>query len=304
MVKDMQNNEQYLLKKEEVLIESLPYIQQLQGETMLIKVGGHAMVDPQMMENMIRDLVLLRYIGLNVIIVHGGGPEITRMMELMGHKPTFVGGLRVTNEETLEVARMVLVGNVNTKLISLIGKYGGKGVGLSGKDGRLIMARKLPLQKVTVDGVETDVDIGWVGEPESINPEIIDIVMKNGYIPVISPISMDANCNTMNLNADTVAAEVAAAVSAKKMVLLTDVAGILRNPDDETSCISKISISEIPKLIDDGIVTGGMIPKVKSAVIAIEKGVESVHIIDGSKPHTLILELLTDAGIGTMIYRN
>ncbi len=298
----MQNNEQ--LNKEEVLIEALPYIQQLQGETMMIKVGGHAMVDPLMMENVIRDLVLLRYIGLNVIIVHGGGPEITRKMELMGHKPTFVGGLRVTNDETLEVARMVLVGNVNTKLISLIGKYGGKGVGLSGKDGRLIMARKLPLQRVTVDGVETDVDIGWVGEPESINPDIIDIVMKDGYIPVISPISMDADCNTMNLNADTVAAEVAAAVSARKMVLLTDVIGILKDPEDEGSCISKIGCSEIPGLIDDGIVTGGMIPKVKSAVAALEKGVESVHIIDGSKPHTLILELLTDAGIGTMIYRD
>ena len=300
----MQNNEQYPLKKEEVLIEALPYMQQLQGETMMIKVGGHAMVDPQMMENVIRDLVLLRYIGLNVIIVHGGGPEITRKMELMGHKPTFVGGLRVTNDDTLEVARMVLVGNVNTKLISLIGKYGGKGVGLSGKDGRLIIARKLPLQRAIVDGVETDVDIGWVGEPESINPEIIDIVMKDGYIPVISPISMDADCNTLNLNADTVAADVAAAVSAKKMVLLTDVAGILKNPEDASSCISRIGCSEIPGLIDDGIVTGGMIPKVKSAVAAIEKGVESVHIIDGSKPHTLILELLTDAGIGTMIYRD
>lgn len=298
------HNEQYPVKKEEILIEALPYIQQLQGETMVIKVGGHAMVDPVMMENMIRDLVLLRYIGLNVIIVHGGGPEITRKMELMGNKPTFVGGLRVTNDETLEVARMVLVGNVNMKLISLIRKYGGKGVGLSGKDGRLIVARKLPLQKVAVDGVYTDVDLGWVGEPESVNPEIINIVMEHGYIPVVSPISMDAEFRTLNLNADTVAADIAAAVSAKKLVFLTDVAGIFRNPADPATCISKIGCSEVGGLIDDGTVMGGMIPKVKSAANAIEKGVKSVHIIDGSKAHTLILELLTDAGIGTMIYRD
>ncbi len=292
-----------MLKRENILIEALPYIREFYDSTMVIKMGGHAIVDPIIMDQIVQDIVLLKFVGIRPVIVHGGGPEITEKMERMGKKPEFVAGLRVTDDETLEIARMVLVGNVNSKIVSLISKHGGKGAGLSGSDGRLIVARKMAPQRVKVEGIEKEIDLGWVGETEVINPEIVTILTDKGYIPVISPIATDDKGNDLNVNADTVAGDIAAALQAKKMISLTDVPGILSDPEDRETRISRIACNEIERLINENIISGGMIPKVKSSAAAIEGGVGQVHIIDGSTPHSLLLELFTHEGIGTMIYR-
>ncbi|KGK99575.1 acetylglutamate kinase [Methanococcoides methylutens] len=291
-------------KRENVLIEALPYIRDFHDSVMVIKVGGHAMVNPSVMNDIMQDVVLLRFVGIHPVIVHGGGPEITEKMERMGKKPEFVGGLRITDDETMEIARMVLVGNINTKIVSLIGKHGGKGVGLSGKDGKMIMARKKPTQRIMIEDVEHDVDLGWVGETEIINPELINIVTANDYIPVISPIAMDAEGNALNINADTVAGDLADALHAKKLILMTDVPGVLRDQSDRSSRISRIRVDEVESLIEEGIISGGMIPKMRSAGASVLGGVERVHIIDGSVSHSVLLELFTDQGIGTMVYQD
>ncbi|MDD4332095.1 MAG: acetylglutamate kinase [Methanosarcinaceae archaeon] len=290
------------LKRENVLIEALPYMQEFYGSVMVIKVGGNAMVNARIMEDIVRDIVLLRFVGIRPVIVHGGGPEITEKMQRMGKKPEFVEGLRITDDETLEIARMVLVGNINTRIVSLIGQAGGKGIGLTGHDGRLILAHKKAVQKVLVEGVETEVDIGWVGENEVINPELLEIVIQKGYIPVISPIAIDASGNALNINADTVAGDIAAALKAKKLLLLTDVSGLLQDINDPSSRISRISLSDVDSLIAKGIIKGGMIPKIKSAAVAVESGVEKAHIINGSVSHSMLLELFTHGGVGTMVH--
>jgi acetylglutamate kinase len=292
------------LKRENVLIEALPYIRDFYGSVMIIKVGGHAMVNSQIMSDIVQDIVLLRFVGINPIIVHGGGPEITEKMERMGKKPEFVGGLRITDDETLEIARMVLVGNINTEIVSLIGGHGGKGIGLSGKDGKLIIAKKKPFQKVIIENVEHEVDLGWVGDTEIINTEILNIVTREGYIPVISPIAMDVNGKALNLNADTIAGDIAAALGAKKLILMTDVPGVLKDPRDRSSRISRVTLEDVEHLIREGVISGGMIPKMRGAAIAVESGVEKVHIIDGSVSHSILLELFTDSGIGTMVFKN
>lgn len=291
------------MKRENILIEALPYIREFYDSIMVIKMGGHAIINAEIMEMIVQDIVLLKFVGIHPVIVHGGGPEITEKMERMGKKPEFVAGLRVTDDETLEIARMVLVGNVNSKIVSLISKHGGKGIGLSGSDGRLIVAKKLAPQRVNVGGVEKEIDLGWVGETEVINPEIIMILAGKGYIPVISPIATDEKGNDLNVNADTVAGDIASALKAKKLIALTDVPGILRNPGDPETRISRIAYDEIETLIENNILSGGMIPKVKSSASALKGGVGQVHIIDGSMPHSLLLELFTHEGIGTMIYR-
>ena len=292
------------LKFEDVLIESLPYIRDFWESVMVIKVGGNAMLNPEktttIMESIIQDIVLLHFVGVNPIIVHGGGPEITEKMEKMGKQPKFVGGLRVTDDDTLEIATMVLVGNINTKMVSLINKHGGKGVGLNGLDANLIMAKKKN-QKIIIDGNEEDVDIGWVGETEIINPGILRMMIENNYIPVVSPVAVDKKGQMLNINADTVAGDMAAALGAKKLIMMTDISGVLRDVSDKESRISKIKISEIDGLIKDGIIAGGMIPKIRGAEVAVRSGVDSVHIINGSTPHSLLLELFTDTGVGTMI---
>ena len=292
-----------MLKRENVLIEALPYIRELQDSITVIKIGGHAMLDQNVMEDIVRDLVLLRYVGVRPIVVHGGGPEITRNTEKMGKKPEFIAGLRITDEETLEIAQMVLVGKVNTRIVSLIGKHGAKGIGLSGKDGRLIVARKKSPQKVFIEGIEKEVDLGWVGETESINPEILMLAVEKGYIPVISPIAVDIDGNSLNINADIVAGDIASSIKSKKLIMLTDVPGILQDPSDPKSLISHISLDEIKKLISSKNIQEGMIPKIEACVKAIECSVEKAHIISGNLPHALLLELFTDKGIGTMIYR-
>ncbi len=292
-----------MLKRENILIEALPYIREFHNSIMVIKMGGHAIVDPDIMGQIVQDIVLLKFVGIRPVIVHGGGPEITEKMERMGKKAEFVSGLRITDDETLEIARMVLVGNVNSKIVSLISKHGGKGVGISGSDGGIIVARKMAPQRMTVEGVEKEVDLGWVGETEVINPDLLFILADKDYIPVISPIATDDKGNDLNVNADTVAGDIAASLKAMKLISLTDVPGVLRDPEDTGTRISRIAFEDIETLIADNIITGGMIPKVRSSAAAISGGVGQVHIIDGSMPHSLLLELFTHEGIGTMIYR-
>ncbi len=291
------------VKRENVLIEALPYLREFHDSHMVIKIGGHAMVDKTTLENIVKDIVLLRYVGINPIVVHGGGPEISQKMEKMGKKPEFVSGMRITDEETLEIARMVLVGNINWNIVSLISKYGAKGIGLSGKDGNLIIARKIAPQEILIEGVKKEIDLGWVGETECINPEILMITTEKGYIPVIAPIGIDHEGRSLNLNADVVAGDIAVAIKAKKLITLTDVPGILLDPEDPRSLISQISLSEASELLKKGIIKGGMIPKLKSCIQAIEGGVEKVHIINGNIAHALLLEIFTDTGIGTMVYK-
>ncbi|MCD5425478.1 MAG: acetylglutamate kinase [Methanosarcinaceae archaeon] len=290
------------LKREAILTEALPYIQEFHNSIMVIKIGGHAIIDPEIMDKIMQNIVLLRFVGICPILVHGGGPEITEKMNQLGKKPKFISGLRITDDETLEITRMVLVGNINTKLVSLIGKHGGKGVGLSGKDGKMITAIKKPTQKVLIDDVEHEMDLGWVGDTKSINPDIIHILIDKGYIPVISPIAMDKDGNSMNINADTVASSIAISLKAKKLILMTDVPGVLKEQGNIETRISQIAVNEVDELIKNLIITGGMIPKIQSAAKAVSNNVEKAHIIDGSASHSILLELFTDIGIGTMVY--
>jgi acetylglutamate kinase len=288
------------MRREEILIEALPYIREFYGSKVVIKIGGHALVDESIMDKITQDVVLLRFVGICPVVVHGGGPEITRLMERLGKKPQFIGGLRITDDETMEIARMVLVGSVNERIVSLIGKHGGKGLGLSGNDGTLIVAKKKQKRTVGIEGEEKEVDLGWVGEIEAINAEIINITTEKGYIPVISPIAVDNAGNSLNVNADSVAGEIAYAIKAKKLILLTDVPGVLRDPADPTTLISRATPAEIKELIAKKVIGEGMIPKVEASLKAASGGV-TAHILDGREPHSILLELFTDSGIGTMI---
>ena len=289
------------VKREQVLIEALPYIREFYDSIMVFKIGGSIMSDKTVLEDFIQDVVLLRYIGIHPIIVHGGGPEISEAMEKFGKKAEFVGGLRVTDKETLGIARMVLLGNINAELVNLIGKHGGKGIGLSGQDGMFLKARKMA--PVKIQGKEP-VDLGFVGEVEKVDPEILMIMAGKGYIPVISPIAADDEGNNLNVNADTAAGAVAIAMRAKKFFSITDVEGVRMNPNDPSSVISEFPASDFDRLVQDGIIKGGMIPKVEACVRVVEGGVERAHIIDGRKHHAILLELLTHEGVGTMICRN
>ncbi len=286
-----------------ILIEALPYIKKFHQKKIMIKYGGHAMIDAAAKSSTARDTVLLKYVGMHPMVVHGGGPEISRSMSKLGKEPKFIGGLRVTDQETMDIVKMVLVGKINTEIVANIGLHGGKGVGLSGKDNLLLKARKRSPQ-VVVDqetGKEQMVDLGLVGEIESINPEILDVLTENQYIPVISPIGVDEKGKTLNLNADTVAGEIGGKVGAEKLIILTDVPGILRDPSDPDSLIKKTNIAEVMQLIDDGTVKDGMLPKVLTCISALENGVKSAHIIDGRIKHSILLEIFTKKGIGTMI---
>ena len=289
------------VKREQVLIEALPYIREFYDSIMVFKIGGSIMSDRAVLEDFIRDVVLLRYIGIHPIIVHGGGPEISEAMERFGKKAEFVGGLRVTDKETLEIARMVLLGNINAELVNLIGKHGGKGIGLCGQDGMFLKAKKM--SPVKIQGKEP-VDLGFVGEVDKVDPEILMIMAGKGYIPVISPIAADSEGNNLNVNADTVAGAVAIAMRAKKFFSITDVEGVRMNPDDPASVISEFPASDFDRLVGEGIIKGGMIPKVEACVRVVQGGVEKAHIIDGRKHHAILLELLTDEGVGTMISRS
>jgi acetylglutamate kinase len=285
-----------------ILVEALPYIKKFHKKKIMIKYGGHAMIDAQAKSSTARDTVLLKYVGMKPIVVHGGGPEISRSMNKLGKEPQFIEGLRVTDQETMDIVKMVLVGKINTEIVANIGLHGGKGVGLSGKDNQLLMAsKKAPHKVINHKGEEKMVDLGLVGEIESINPEIIDMLTSNDYIPIISPIGVDERGETLNLNADTVAGDLASQVDAEKLIILTDVPGILADPDDTDSLIKKANIDEILELIDNKTVKEGMLPKVLTCVNAIENGVSSAHIIDGRIKHSILLEIFTRSGIGTMI---
>lgn len=247
------------------------------------------------------DVILLKYVGLNPVIVHGGGPEISRTMERLGKEPVFVGGHRVTDAETMEIVQMVLVGKVNQEIVSLINKYGGKAVGLSGKDGNLIVARRRRGAVGQSPAAEGEVDLGFVGDVESVNPEPIRLLSEKGYIPVIAPVGVGLEGESYNINADAVAGHLAAALKADKLIMLTDVEGIFADPEDRTTLISSLRTEQAHRMIQDGQIAGGMIPKVEACIRALEGGVARTHIIDGRKMHSLLLEIFTDQGIGTMV---
>ena len=257
------------------------------------------MVDEEAKSSTARDTVLLKYVGMKPLIVHGGGPEISRSMEKLGKESKFIKGLRVTDEETMEIIEMVLVGKISTEIVSELIKHDGDAISLSGKDSSLIYAHKKGASKID----EELVDLGLVGEVDCINTDLLEMFIDNDYIPVISPVGIAKDGTSLNLNADTAAGEVASAIDAEKLIILTDVPGVLRDPSDPDSLIQKIRISEVPDLIEQGVITGGMIPKIETCVKAIENGVKSCHIIDGRKKHSLLLEIFTTNGIGTMIYK-
>ncbi len=287
------------MKREEVLTEALPYIQQFHGKTMVIKLGGHAMIDNVILEMAIRDAVLLQIVGIRLVLVHGGGPEITDKMKAMGKEPKFVAGLRITDEETLEIAQMVLVGKINSNIVSLIAKSGGKGVGLSGNDGNLIIARRMDPQKVHVAGTEQEVDLGHVGEIEEITPSVLNTLLDKGYIPVVAPIAIDRSGQSLNINADTAAGEIAIALHAYKLINMTDVEGIMDST--RTRVYRRLRVQEAEQLMDTRVISEGMIPKVSSLVRAVNNGVSYGHVINGNIAHNLLLEMFTDEGVGTMI---
>ena len=291
------------MERVNILVEALPYIKQFYNKKVMIKYGGHAMVDDEAMASTARDTVLLKYVGMQPIVVHGGGPEITRSMKKLGKEPKFIKGLRVTDEETMSIVKMVLVGNINTDIVSQICLHDGKGAGLSGKDNKLIEAcKKIHKIKDEETGEIEEIDLGLVGEIKRINPEILEMYTENDFIPVVSPIGIAEDGTTLNLNADTVAGAIAGEMDAEKLIILTDVPGVLRDPEDPSTLIQRIHVDEIPALIEEGIISGGMIPKIETCIDALNNGVKSAHILDGRIKHTLLLEIFTKDGIGTMIF--
>ncbi|EKY28201.1 acetylglutamate kinase [Clostridium celatum DSM 1785] len=276
-----------------VLVQALPYIQEYYGKTIVIKYGGNAMINDELTKTVINDIILMKCIGINPIIVHGGGPDITNTLAKMNYKSKFINGLRYTDETTISVAQMVLAGKVNKDLVKLIEINGGKALGLSGIDGSLIKAKKL----------EKDVDLGYVGEITSVNTDLLKIAMDSGYIPVISSIAIgESDSNSYNINADTCASKIAASLKAENLILLTDVPGVMTDPSDPSTLISTLRLHQIPKLTVDKIIKGGMIPKINCCVESVRLGVKKAHIIDGRTPHSILLELLSEKGIGTEIY--
>jgi acetylglutamate kinase len=289
-----------LIEKAEVLIEALPYIRRFYHKTIVIKYGGAAMVDEGLKEGFAMDIVLMKYVGLNPVVVHGGGPQIGQVLQQMGKSTTFVQGLRVTDQETMDVVEMVLVGKVNKEIVDLINRCGGKAVGLSGKDGGLIQAQKLRLSSVENKATSPEiVDLGMVGEVTGINADVIETLDDGNFIPVIAPVGVGADGKTYNINADLVAGKLAAALKAEKLILLTDVAGVL---DKGGNLITTLNIKEARELIAQGIISEGMIPKVNCCLDALSVGVSKAHVIDGRVKHAVILEIFTDGGVGTELW--
>ena len=289
-------------KTAEVLIEALPYIRRFYDRRIVIKYGGAAMEDETLIHSVMQDIVLMKYVGIRPIIVHGGGPRITAWMDKIGKVPEFVQGLRVTDAETVEIAEMVL-GSINKEIVARINQHGGKAIGLSGKDANLILAEKQETQVTDEDGEQTDVDLGFVGKIIGVNTESITALDRADYIPIIAPIGIGVEGQTYNINADTMAGEIASAFQAEKLIVLTDTRGILRDLSDASSLISTIRMREIDQFIGDGFIAGGMLPKVEACTTALMGGVYKTHIIDGRIPHSLLLEVFTEGGIGTEIVR-
>jgi len=287
------------LKKAKILSEALPYMHQFAGQTFVIKYGGHAMGDEQLAEDFARDIALLKQVGINPIIVHGGGPQIGAMLERLKIQSSFVDGLRVTDQATVEIAEMVLCGSLNKNIVQAINNAGGMAIGLSGKDGNLIEVQKLTRTKRDPDSnIERILDLGFVGEPNRINPEILESFEDIDVIPVIAPIGVGPKGETFNINADTAAGHIAAAIGASKLIMLTDVEGVLTK---EKNLINHLTQKEVKDLQKDGTISGGMIPKLETCLFALDKGVQATHILDGRIPHVLLLETFTEHGIGTMI---
>lgn len=289
------------LEKAAVLVEALPYIKKFYGKTVVIKYGGHAMLNHSLKEAVLTDAVLMKYVGMHPVIVHGGGPEITGMLKRVGKESSFVGGLRVTDEETMEIVEMVLVGKINKEIVSKINRIGGRAVGLSGKDANLFEAVKKYRKVRTPEGGEELADIGFVGDISKVNPEIVATVIAEGYIPVVAPVAVGAEGESYNVNADYAAGRLAAALNADKLIILTDVEGIMADRNDPDTLISVLRVDEVPSLIERGRIDGGMIPKVECCLDALSGGVKSTHILDGRVPHSILLEIFTDKGIGTMV---
>ena len=276
-------------ERAEVITQALPYIKKYTGKVVVVKYGGNAMINEQLKQQVMEDIVLLWLIGVKIVLVHGGGPEISELMEKLGKKSEFVNGLRVTDRETVDIVQMVLAGKVNKTLVNLLEMKGGRAVGLSGMDGRLIEARM------------KDESLGYVGEITKIHIKPVSDLLEKDYIPVISTLGCDRNGNTYNINGDTAAANIAGALGAERLIMMTDIAGILRDRDDPSTLIPEITINEANELYESGIVSGGMIPKVECCIDAIHKGVKNVVIMDGRVPHSILMELLTDEGAGTMV---
>ena len=287
--------------KAKILSEALPYMQRYDRKTVVVKFGGHAMGDPELARNFARDIVLLKQAGVNPVVVHGGGPQIGKLLERLNIRSEFKGGLRVTDRETVDVVEMVLAGSVNKEIVSAINDQGGKAVGICGKDANLMRAKRLERRMRDPDSnLEQVLDLGFVGEPGLVEPHIIDVIVQSDLIPVVAPIGVGPNGETLNINADTFAAAVAVAMKAKRLLLLTDVDGVL---DKDGHLIRSMTTAEAQGLIEDGTITGGMIPKIESCIHVIGDGVEAVVIINGKVPHAVLLELFTEHGAGTLIER-
>ena len=283
------NNQFSNAERAEVLTQALPYIKKYNGKIVVVKYGGNAMINEQLKMQVMEDIVLLWLIGVKIVLVHGGGPEISELMEKLGKKPVFVDGLRVTDKETVDIVQMVLAGKVNKTLVNLLETKGGKAMGISGMDGRLI------------ESVMKDERLGYVGKIVNVNAEPVMDLLEKGYIPVISTVGCDKDGNAYNINGDTAAAYVAGALGAERLIMMTDIAGILKDKDDPSTLIPEMTVSEAAKLQEEGIISGGMIPKVDCCVEAISKGVKKVIIMDGRVPHSILMEILTDEGAGTMV---
>ena len=282
--------------KAAVLAEALPYIRRFHGRTIVIKYGGNAMTDAKLKDSFARDIVMLKLVGINPVVVHGGGPQIEQLLQRVGKKGEFVAGMRVTDEETMDIVEMVLAGQVNKEIVELINRAGGKAVGLTGQDGGLVRARKMMVDSPDQPG--TQLDIGQVGVIESIDPSVIQTLSANGFIPVIAPIGSGQSGETYNINADLVAGKVAEVLKAEKLILMTNTAGVL---DKAGNLLTGLTAKRIDELFADGTISGGMLPKISSALDAAKGGVNAVHIIDGRVDHALLLEIMTDLGVGTMI---
>lgn len=279
-------------QRAEVLIQALPYIKAYNQKIVVIKYGGNAMINEDLKRAVMGDLLLLTLVGVKVVLVHGGGPEISGMLKKIGKESRFVGGMRYTDAETMDIVQQVLAGKVNKDLVQLLENTGGKAVGLCGLDGSMLKADKLPAAE----------DLGFVGEIREVNTKIVEDAIASGYTPVISTVAAGYHGEVYNINADVAAARIAAELGARKLILMTDIVGLLRDKDDENTLIPVVNVSDVPKLKRDGIISGGMIPKIDCCVEAVRRGVERAHIIDGRTPHSILVELFTDEGIGTMFY--
>lgn len=279
-------------KRAKVLIQAMPYIKKYAGETIVVKYGGNAMINEELKSAVMSDLVLMQLVGVNVVLVHGGGPEINAMLKAVGKESKFENGMRVTDKETIDIVQMVLAGKVNKSLVQLLERHGGRALGLCGLDGKLLMAEKLI----------ASADLGYVGEIKEVNPDPLKNAINDGYIPIVATVAGGYDGNVYNINADLAASQIAAKMGAKKLILMTDIRGLLRDVNDEESLIPVVNVSEVPMLKRDGIIKGGMVPKIDCCVEAVRNGVSRAHIIDGRIEHSILLELFSDEGIGTMFY--